>query len=111
VFHAVGALRDQLRLHRHEEVRHDSIRKRFDENLEKPTRFTAAKPPYNRKQPRTIPWFKDSAHEHISPVRELLAILAQHGMAVRMLKTDRVGCIVYEDEYQIVAEPFAKETD
>jgi hypothetical protein len=78
--------------------------------LEQPTRFTAAKPPYNRKQPRTISWFKDSAHEHISPVREHLAILAQHGIAVRMLKTDQVGDIVYEDEYQIVAEPFAKAT-
>jgi hypothetical protein len=27
-----------------------------------------------------------------------------------MLKTERIGYIVYEDEYQIVAEPFARET-
>jgi len=27
-----------------------------------------------------------------------------------MLKTERVGYVVYEDEYQIVAEPFNNET-
>jgi hypothetical protein len=31
----------------------------------------------------------------------------QHGISVRMLKASRVGYIVYEDEFQIVAEPFA----
>jgi hypothetical protein len=110
VFHAVGNLRDHGRLDRREEARHDSIRKWFDKNLEKPTRFTAAKPPFYRKQAKAISWFKDSAHEHISRVRELVAILEQHGISVRMLKTARVGYIVYEDEYQIVADPFAKET-
>ena len=110
VFHAVGNLRDWGRLSREEEARHDWIRKWFNENLEKPTRFTAAKRPFYRKQARAISWFKDSAREHISRVRELVAILEHHGVSVRMLKTDRVGYIVYEDEYQIVAEPFAKET-
>jgi hypothetical protein len=110
VFHAVRDLRDRGRLSRDEETRHDSIRKWFNENLEKPTRFTAAKPPYYRKQARAISWFKDSAREHISRVRELVTILEHHGISVRMLKTDRVGYIVYEDENQIVAEPFAKET-
>jgi len=110
VFHVVRNLRDWGRLSRGAEARHDVIRKWFNDNLEKPTRFTAAKPPYYRKQARAISWFKDSAREHISRVRELVAILEHHGISVRMLKTDRVGYIVYEDEYQIVAEPFAKET-
>jgi hypothetical protein len=110
VFHAVGNLRRWGRLSRDEEGRHDVIRKWFNENLEKPRRFTAAKPPFHAKQARAISWFKDSAHEHISRVRELVAILEHHGISVRMLKTDRVGYIVYEDEYQIVAEPFARET-
>jgi hypothetical protein len=110
VFHAVGNLREHGTLERREEARHDVIRKWFDKNLEKPPRFTAAKPPYNRKQARAISWFKDSAREHISRVRELVAILEHHGISVRMLKTDRVGYIVYEDEFQIVAEPFAKDT-
>jgi hypothetical protein len=110
VFHAVRDLRDWGRLASEEEAQHDSIRKWFNENLEKPTRFTAAKPPYYRKQARALSWFKDSARDHISRVRELVIILEHHGVSVRMLKTDRVGYIVYEDEYQVVAEPFAKET-
>jgi len=38
-----------------------------------------------------------------------MVILENHGVSVQMLNTDRVGCILYEDEYQIVAEPFAGE--
>lgn len=34
-------------------------------------------------------------------------MLENHGVAVRMLKADRVGYVVYEDDYQIVAEPFS----
>jgi hypothetical protein len=36
-------------------------------------------------------------------------MLENHGVSVQMLKTERVGYVVYEDEYQIVAEPFARE--
>ena len=43
-------------------------------------------------------------------MRELVAILETHGVAVRMLKAQRVGYVVYEDEYQVVAEPFADMT-
>jgi hypothetical protein len=75
--------------------------------LEVPTRFTASKPPFYRKKNKAISWFKDTAHEHLARVRELVAILEHHGISVRMLKTNRVGYIVYEDEFQIVAEPFA----
>lgn len=109
-FHAVGNLRRAGRLDRHEEEQHDLIRRWFNEHLEKPTRFTAAKPPYYRKQPRAISWFKDSAQEQLTRVRDLVTILEHHGVSVEMLKTDRVGYVVYEDEHQIVAEPFSKET-
>jgi len=107
VFHAVRNLRQVGNLYAYEEEHHDSVRQWFNENLERPTRFTASKPPFYRKQSKALSWFKDSAHEHIARVRELVAILQNHGVPVRMLKTDRVGYVVYEDEYQVVAEPFA----
>jgi hypothetical protein len=107
VFHAVGNLRNQGKLHSYEEAEHDSIRQWFNENLQRPTRLTASKPPYYRKKNKAISWFKDTAYEHISWIRRLVAILEDHGVFVRMLKADRVGYVVYEDEYQIVAEPFA----
>jgi hypothetical protein len=106
VFQAVWRLRDAGKLSTYEVELHDSIRQWFNENLERPTRFTASKPPYYRKQNRAISWFKNSAHEHLAHIRELAVILQNHAIFVRMLKTDRVGYVVYEDEYQIVAEPF-----
>jgi hypothetical protein len=109
VFQAVGNLREDGDLYPNEEEQHDLIRQWFNDNLEKPTRFTASKPPFYRKKSKAISWFKDSAHEHLARVRSLVAILQNHGVLVRMLKTERVGYVVYEDEYQIVAEPFAGE--
>lgn len=109
IFHAVGKLRADGSLSYHEEEQHDLIRQWFNENLEKPARFTASKPPFYRKKSKAISWFKDSAHEHLDRARTLVAILHNHGVSVRMLKTERVGYVVYEDEYQIVAELFTGE--
>jgi len=106
VFHAVGSLRDAGKLFHYEEEQHDLIREWFNKNLQKPTRFTTSKPPFYRKQDKAISWFKDSALEHLDRIRTLVAILENHGTSVQMLKTERVGYVVYEDNFQIVAEPF-----
>ena len=110
VFQAVLRLREDGKLLQHEEELHDVTRQWFNENLEKPTRFTASKPPFYRKQNKAISWFKDTAKDHLTHVRDLVAILQNHGISVRTLKTDCPGYVVYEDEYQMVAEPFADET-
>jgi hypothetical protein len=109
IFQAIHKLRRRGVLSQYEEQQDDSIGKWFDKNLDKPTRFSASKPPFYRKKSKAISWFKDSAHDHIARVRTLVAILQNHGISVRMLTTDRVGYVVYEDEHQIVAEPFAGE--
>ena len=108
VFHAVWNLRDEGKLYAHEEEQHDSTRWWFHEK--RPTRFTASKPPFYRKKSKAISWFKDSATEHLARVCEFVAILETHGVPVRMLKAQRVGYVVYEDKYQVVAEPFADMT-
>jgi hypothetical protein len=110
VFHALEKLRNAGALDQHEEELEDEIHKWFDKHLKKPARFTTAKLPYHRKQKRAISWFKHTAREHLAQIRVLVEILKHHGVAVRMLRTDRVGYVVYEDEFQIVAEPFAKGT-
>jgi hypothetical protein len=109
VFQAIDKLRRRGILTHQEEQQETAIGKWFDKNLAKPTRFTTSKPPHHRKQRKAISWFKDSAHAHISQVRLLVAILERHGVSVRMLTTSRVGYVAYEDEHQIVAEPFAGE--
>lgn len=43
-------------------------------------------------------------------MREVGEILARHGHRVEMLKESRPGYLVYEDEFQVVVEPFADST-
>ena len=49
-------------------------------------------------------WFRAEAREPIGRLWDIVAVLREHGIPVRMVKTDRPGTIVYEDEYQVVAE-------
>lgn len=37
----------------------------------------------------------------------MAALLGDYGVFVQVLKTSRPGYVVYEDEFQIVAEPFS----
>jgi hypothetical protein len=109
VFQAAYRLRGCGELYAYEEDHLDAVRTWFNNNLEKPTRFTSSKPPFYRKQSKAISWFKDTAPEHLNQVRQLVGILKNHGIEVRMLTAERVGYVAYEDEYQIVAEPFSGE--
>jgi hypothetical protein len=107
VFHAAYRLRRAAALYDHESASLTEHLDWFKSNLKIPARFTSAKPPYYRKQNRAISWFKETAMEHIARMREIAGLLEGHGISVRMVKTDRPGYVVYEDDYQIVAEPFA----
>lgn len=82
----------------------NSLRKWFNENLEKPTSF-------GRGRLRLgICWFKMDASEHISRIWQMVRILERHDIYVKKIKTDKRGYLIYEDEWQIVAEPFRKGT-
>lgn len=109
LFQAIAELRTTGQLAPHEEEEDERIGRWFNEHLEKPTRFTASKPPYYRRQSKAISWFKDSAHEHIAQMRSLAAILEHHGIRVRVITAKRVGYVCYEDEYQVTAEAFGGE--
>ena len=50
IFHAAGKLRDSGSLSQAEETLLQGVRDWFNINLEKPKRFTSAKPPYYRKR-------------------------------------------------------------
>lgn len=50
VFHAASNLQAEGLLYAHEEELYDTVRTWFDQHLEKPTRFTAAKSPFTHKQ-------------------------------------------------------------
>lgn len=75
----------------------------FDEHLSAPTRFS--RNPLGSS--RAICWFRSSAEEHIRKIYEMIAIIENHFFDVRMIKTQFPGYVVYQDRYQVAAEPFA----
>lgn len=107
VFAAAYRLRDEEALYDYEKPHIDELLAWFRENLKIPTRFTASKPPYYRKKNKAISWFRETATEHIAKLREIIAVVENHGVAVQMIIAENPGYVVYEDEHQVVAEPFA----
>lgn len=57
-----------------------------------------------------VTWLNMSATEHVSRMRQLVTLLDQRDAAVEELRTTKPGYIVYEDEYQVAAVPFSKDT-
>ena len=51
-----------------------------------------------------VAWFKDDARAAIWMIRDLVTLLEENGVPVRMLRSSNPGRILYEDEYQIVVE-------
>lgn len=82
----------------------DELRLWFNDNLEKPSSFGRS------TVRRGICWFKTEATEHISRIWEMVHILERNGIYVKQIRTDRPGYVIYEDEWQLVAEPFRKGT-
>jgi hypothetical protein len=82
----------------------NELRTWFCQNLEKPTSF-------GRDKLRLgICWFKTGSTEHISRIWEMVQILERNGIYVKKVRTDKPGYVIYEDEWQLVAEPFRKGT-
>jgi hypothetical protein len=49
-------------------------------------------------------WFRDDAGEPLGRIWDIIFILEEHGVPVRLVTTNRPGKIVYSDEFQVVAE-------
>ena len=57
-----------------------------------------------------ISWLKLSAVEHLRRMRDLAQLLEHKGVPVSELRTERPGYVVYEDDHQVAAIPFPRET-
>lgn len=82
----------------------NELRAWFSQNLEKPTSFGRG------TLRRGICWFKTGSTKHISRIWEMVHILERNGIHVKKIRTDKPGYVIYEDEWQLVAEPFRKGT-
>lgn len=81
----------------------------FDTHLMLPTRFnrSRSKGAY-RRNTVGLSWFRPDAAAAIAKAREVIRVLKLYGYQVDMIKTNSPGYIIYEDDNQIVAEPFAE---
>jgi hypothetical protein len=104
VFQAADGLRYRGLLGEDERQRFEQTRRWFNRNLPVPTRFSRSRRPH--ACPKAVCWFKGDAAVFLGRVRELAALLERHGISTEVLRTQRPGYVVYEDEYQVAAVPF-----
>jgi len=80
----------------------------FRTNLTIPEKFNRSKSKASRDRNASgLSWFKEDATVVIRRSYELINLLKVIGYSIEMIRTERVGYIVYEDEQQVVAEPFS----
>jgi hypothetical protein len=107
IFHAAEDLWYQGRLTDEGQERVRELLRWFNRHLPVPDRFARSRRPSACK--RAISWFKPTAGACLDRMQALAAVLHGHGCEVERLTTDRPGYVVYEDDYQVVAEVFRGE--
>jgi hypothetical protein len=109
LFDLAYALRDSLHLAAEDRATLADALAWFDTHLGTPSGFnrTTSKGFY-RRTPRGIAWFKDTATEHIARMHDIKQVLERNGHVVELVSESRVGYIVYDDAFQVIAEPFAE---
>lgn len=108
IFQAISELEYEGGLLEHEQRQYDEIYEWFRHNLKKPRSFSRSSKPHAKNV--ALSWFKDTAVEHLAKMHALSQILNAHGIIVEVLRTNRPGYIVYEDQLQVAAEPFKETT-
>jgi len=108
IFSAAYALRDSAFTPMPDGQSLESLLSWFDANLATPVRLNRTKSKgHYRRRTRGVSWLKSTAAEHIAKMRALSAIMEEHGYRVSQITTRRPGYVVFEDDFQIVAEPFS----
>ena len=79
----------------------------FEQNMPVPDRFNRTKSKgWYRRETRGISWLRTSAAEHLAAMEKLAACITRCGHETAEIRSERVGYLVYEDELQVIAEPF-----
>lgn len=80
----------------------------FETNLRRPAKFSRKKNVGNTAT-KGLSWIKSSSKEVVRKLYELKSAVEHHHIHCKIIKSERPGYIVYEDEHQVVAEPFVRE--
>ena len=100
VFTAAYTLLDSGELAEYEQARLRELLDWFVEHLRVPPCLKDA------QNPRAICWFGAEAREHLAKVWELVWLLRENGVIVRMETAAAVGDVVYADAFQVAATPW-----
>jgi hypothetical protein len=104
LFCAAFKLLDEMVLSDYEYAAMADLMDWFDEHLRGPFQYRLRS---RWRARRSICWFRCTAHEHLARARELATILEGCDVYVRMIRCRRAGYVLYEDEVQVLAQPFA----
>lgn len=96
IFTEARLLRDAHELEPTEADWLETIYDWFNANLPQPP-FADGSLPHD-----AVAWFKADATEHISHMWDIVAILREHGVTVRLLRSRNPGKVAYEDDCQVV---------
>jgi hypothetical protein len=78
------------------------LRDWFDTHLESPFHHLSRADRYER----AVCWFKPTARQHLARAWELITILERNDILIWTIKSRRTGYVHYEDDAQVLAEPF-----
>ena len=110
IFRAAYGLQRNPNTSSHDRNELDALLSWLEKNLAVPRRFNRSKSKgFYRRKTAGVSWLKSTASEHVGKMRELSAVLERNGIEVSELRTSRPGYLIFEDEHQVVAEPFRSE--
>jgi hypothetical protein len=104
LFCAAFKLLDEMVLTDHEYAAVADLMAWFNVNLRGPFEYRLKS---RWRARRSICWFRCTAYEHLARARELATILEGRDVFIRSIRCQKTGYILYEDEVQVLAQPFA----
>jgi hypothetical protein len=79
----------------------------FDKRLLVPEKFNRSKSKgAYRRNPKGLSWFYDNGNEAVVHAIQLSEILELCDGPVDQIRANRIGYVLYQDEFQVIAEPF-----
>jgi len=107
VFQCLGYLIRSESTYDYDKEKLEEIRVWFNTYLEKPDRFNKQ----SRKNGKNVAlsWFKNTAVDHIRNMYDLVSIFENYDFRIQVIKKEKIGRIIFQDEYQAVAIPYNKQ--